>query len=100
MVRIAMAKVTSKLQVTIPKRIADRYGIEPGDEIDWVEAGDAIRVLPAGEPRDAVDVPRRIELFDAATVRQRARQVERPGAPVPRERGWSREDLYARGRAG
>ena len=27
-----MAKVTSKLQVTIPKRIADRYAIAPGDE--------------------------------------------------------------------
>ncbi len=41
-----MAKVTSKLQVTVPKAIADRYGIRPGDEIEWVAAGDTIRVLP------------------------------------------------------
>jgi bifunctional DNA-binding transcriptional regulator/antitoxin component of YhaV-PrlF toxin-antitoxin module len=27
-----MARVTSKLQVTIPTRIAEAYGIEPGDE--------------------------------------------------------------------
>ena len=28
-----MSKVTSKRQVSIPKEVADRYGIEPGDEI-------------------------------------------------------------------
>ena len=41
-----MAKVTSKLQVTIPKAIADRHGLRPGDEIEWVSTGDAIRVAP------------------------------------------------------
>lgn len=97
-----MAKVTSKLQVTIPRRIADRYAIRPGDEIDWLEAGEAIRVLPAarGEPRD--DVEGRLALFDAATDRQRERQGPEVDRPERRERGWSREDLYvdARGRAG
>jgi AbrB family looped-hinge helix DNA binding protein len=29
-----MGKVTSKLQVTVPKAIAQRYGIRPGDEIE------------------------------------------------------------------
>jgi bifunctional DNA-binding transcriptional regulator/antitoxin component of YhaV-PrlF toxin-antitoxin module len=29
-----MAKVTSKRQVTVAKEIADRYGIEPGAEIE------------------------------------------------------------------
>ena len=95
-----MAKVTSKLQVTIPRRIADRYRIRPGDEIEWLEAGDAIRVLPGGEPPAADDTDRRLELFDAASERQRARQAGRDEAPAPAERGWSREDLYRRGRAG
>ena len=31
-----MAKVTSKFQVTVPKTIADRYSIGPGDEIEWI----------------------------------------------------------------
>ena len=48
-----MAKVTSKLQITIPKRIADEYGIRPGDEIDFEPAGDVIRLIPAGAPRSA-----------------------------------------------
>ncbi|PZP64635.1 MAG: AbrB family transcriptional regulator, partial [Azospira oryzae] len=29
-----MAKVTSKLQVTLPKALAQRYRIRPGDEIE------------------------------------------------------------------
>ena len=41
-----MAKVTSKLQVTVPKVLADRYDIRPGDEIRFEEAGDVIRIIP------------------------------------------------------
>jgi predicted nucleic acid-binding protein len=33
-----MAKVTSKYQVTVPRRIAERYHIHPGDDIEWVAA--------------------------------------------------------------
>ncbi len=28
--------MTSKLQVTIPKAVAEQFGIRPGDKIDWV----------------------------------------------------------------
>ena len=44
-----MAKVTSKLQVTVPKAIADRFGIRPGDDIEWRAEGNAIRVLLRAE---------------------------------------------------
>jgi AbrB family looped-hinge helix DNA binding protein len=95
-----MAKVTSKLQVTIPKRIADRYGIRPGDEIDWVEAGDTIRVLAAHDTSSKpTDTAQRLELFDAATERQRARDADR-SVSAHEERGWTRAELYARGLAG
>lgn len=43
-----MAKVTSKYQVTVPKKIAERYGIHPGDDIGWEAAADVIRVIPPG----------------------------------------------------
>ena len=39
-----MPKVTSKLQLTVPKAIADQYGIKPGDELEWIPAGESIRV--------------------------------------------------------
>ena len=93
-----MAKVTSKYQVTVPKAIAERYRIRPGDEIDWVPAGDVIRVIPGGKPARTDDRQMRLRLFDQATERQRKRtkagKVERP-----QDRGWTREDLYDRGRS-
>lgn len=90
-----MAKVTSKLQVTVPKALAERYGIAPGDEIEWEAAGDAIRVVP--RRTEAPDVARRLEVFDHATARQRDRERRARSAPAAK-RDWTREDLYQRGR--
>lgn len=95
-----MAKVTSKLQVTIPKTIADRYGIVPGQEIEWLPAGEAIRVV-AGAPRrvrrDSADW---LAAFDEASARQRERERADPSlVGAGGERGWRREDLYERGSA-
>ena len=91
-----MAKVTSKLQVTLPKAIASAHGIKPGDEIEWASAGEVIRILPARRAREVLDVAERLRLFDLATARQRRRK--RPFVRA-RERGWTREELYERGRA-
>lgn len=93
------SKVTSKLQVTIPKALADRYGIRPGDEIEWEPAGNFIRVVPAGGPRSPLEVEERLRLFDSATKRQRAHEAQHPPAGTLTDRGWTREDLYDRGRA-
>src|SRR5579875_437897 len=106
-----MAKVTSKLQLTVPKAIADQYGIRPGDELEWVAAADTIRVVSANFARrlqQARPVEERLRLFDQATERQRQRETspeeetevtsERPPKPHEIERGWRREDLYDRGR--
>jgi AbrB family looped-hinge helix DNA binding protein len=75
LVRKDVSRVTSKLQVTIPKRIADRYRIRPGDDIEWAEAGESIRVLPGGSRPEARGTERRLDLFDAATARQREREA-------------------------
>jgi bifunctional DNA-binding transcriptional regulator/antitoxin component of YhaV-PrlF toxin-antitoxin module len=93
--------VTSKLQVTIPKALAELYGIEPGQEIEWLPAGDAIRIVPEQAPGvPAPSVERRLELFRRATERQLARQAgKRPGT-APKDRGWRRDELYRRGVAG
>ena len=94
-----MAKVTSKLQVTIPKAIADEYGIAPGDEIDFEPAGPQIRVVPRrAVGRGRLSLAERLRLFDEsrARQRQRERQMKLPQRP-PADRGWTREDLYTRG---
>ena len=93
-----MSKVTSKLQVTLPKALAERYGIEPGDDIRFEEAGEVIRVVPASIDAAArgLGTEARLRLFDAATDRQRAREAGRP-ARRAETRGWTREELYERG---
>jgi len=94
-----MAKVTSKLQVTLPKAIAEQFGIHPGSEITWLSAGDAIRILPPGRRRRRLSREARIELFDEATRRQQQRDASRRSAVERVGRGWTRDDLYDRGRA-
>jgi AbrB family looped-hinge helix DNA binding protein len=93
-----MAKVTSKLQVTIPKALAEAAGVEPGDDIDWSASGDILHLRPAR--REAIStVAKRLEIFDRATARQREREARSRRRATPSERGWTREDLYHRGRS-
>ena len=95
-----MSKVTSKLQVTVPKALAERYGIRPGDDIQFEEAGENIRVVPAAAApsREFLDVEARLRLFDAATARQRERESDRPRR-FSNTRSWTREALYEHGRS-
>ena len=93
-----MAKITNKFQVTVPKTIAERYKLKPGDDIDWVAAGEAIRVIPKGKKETEETPETRLRLFDQATERHR-RRPSASAEKAPRDRGWSREDLYQRGRS-
>lgn len=94
-----MAKVTSKLQITVPKALAQRFGLKPGDEIEWLDGGESIRVVPTTRIRRG-DTETRLRLFDEATVRQQLRSARIPtGAQEDRKRGWTREELYQRGRS-
>jgi AbrB family looped-hinge helix DNA binding protein len=95
-----MPKVTSKLQVTLPKRIADHHGIAPGDEIEFVSAGELIHIVPAGaRPHEGFSVAERLRLFDEATerLRRRAGELALPATPAG-GRDWQRADLYTRGK--
>ena len=89
-----MAKVTGKFQITLPKAAVDECGIKVGDTLEVrVRAGDLHIVRPAATGAD--DIRReRLAHFDRATRRQR----DRAASPRGRTRGWTREELYARGR--
>jgi AbrB family looped-hinge helix DNA binding protein len=41
-------RVTDKGQTTIPKALREKYGIEPGDEVVWIEGEDGITVRKKG----------------------------------------------------
>jgi AbrB family looped-hinge helix DNA binding protein len=92
-----VGKVTSKLQVTVPKAVADRFNIKPGDELVWTAGPDSIRVTPARSRSRRLDPTTRLALFDRATARQREREAATPPRPGA-QRGWTRDDLYDRGR--
>ena len=111
-----MSKVTSKLQVTLPKAIADRYGVGPGSDVVFEPAGESIRVLVAREPglvhSSGMSIADKQALLDATSLRQAVRnrrhrlgrtaggrkaKTAQTGKQVGR--GWTREELYDRGRA-
>lgn len=92
-----MSKITGKFQITLPKRLVDAYGIKVGDEVDLVAAGEAISIVPSRAASAAVSAQERLRHFDQATQRQRARERSRTGGTA-KSRGWTREELYTRGR--
>jgi AbrB family looped-hinge helix DNA binding protein len=92
-----MGKVTSKYQVSIPKRLAERLRIEPGDEIDWSIAGEELRITRAAAAQP-ISVEAKLKMFDAATLRQASRNRRAAKSAASTGRGWTREELYQRGR--
>ena len=96
--------MTSKFQLTVPKKIADQYGIRPGDELQWLPAGESIRVeLVRRKDRvpQELSVEERLALFDANTKwldelqADQLNEAKAKGARITREnRGWTREELY------
>jgi len=85
-----VSKVTSKYQVSIPKALADRLGVRPGDDVEWEVAGDEFRVRPARAEKP-LSVEERLKMFDETTKRVAAYQKRRR---LKGSRDWTRGDLY------
>lgn len=82
----ADATVTSKGQVTIPKEIRDRLGIDPGQELEFSVEDDTITVRPKRPAMERLrDVRERVAAaepdVDLAAMRRESR------------RAWGDEDL-------
>lgn len=94
-----MTTVTGKFQITLPKRLVDAYGIHVGDEVELIPSGETIAIVPARAKKALLSPEERLRLFDQATERQKARERarKRPLAAA-KDRGWTREELYTRGR--
>jgi bifunctional DNA-binding transcriptional regulator/antitoxin component of YhaV-PrlF toxin-antitoxin module len=95
-------KVTSKLQLTVPKVIAEEYGIRPGDELEWTPAGESIRVrLVKNGTKTELKPDELLSLFDENTrwldelQAEELRASKAEDVRLTREnRGWTREELY------
>lgn len=94
-----MPKVTSKLQITLPKRIAEQYGIKPGDVIEFVPRAGGIQIVPAGagsEPK--LSPEERVRLF-RESMKRADRRADALGVEPKNnesERDFTREALYTR----
>ena len=91
-----MSRITSKLQVTVPKRIADQFGLVPGAEVTFTPAGGVIVLHPSRARADGLTREERLALFDAATLRLHTKVAPLSAPAGPTDRGWTREDLYDR----
>jgi AbrB family looped-hinge helix DNA binding protein len=43
---MVIARMTSKGQITVPKQVRERLGIEPGDGLEFLIDGDRLEVRP------------------------------------------------------
>ncbi len=85
------ATVSKKGWVVIPKEIRDRYGIGPGDKVDFVDYGGTIYVFPA--LTDPVHQLRGLlaggPSLTKALLEERRRELEREERELER---WSEKD--------
>lgn len=44
-------KVTEKGQTTIPQELREKYGIEPGDEVEWLETDEGLVLKKVADDR-------------------------------------------------
>ncbi len=93
-----MTRVTGKFQITLPKRLVDTYGIRVGDEVELRAAGEVIAIVPAGVAKPRLSLEERLRLFDEAMRRVRE-QTPLPEPAATEDRGWTRDELYDRGRS-
>ena len=62
------SKVTRQGQTTIPKTIREKYGIEEGDEVTYIDLGDHIVLLP--KPRDPLEALKRLCIDEEMTTHE------------------------------
>lgn len=92
-----MAKVTSKLQITLPKKLAEEHNIAPGDDIRFESAGGAIRIIHQQGIPTLLSREERLRLFNEASERTNARFQTLLISTQPGEgRDWTRDELYDR----
>jgi AbrB family looped-hinge helix DNA binding protein len=72
------SKVTRQGQTTIPKDIREKYGIEEGDEVMYIDMGDHIVMLP--KPKDPIEALKSLRVEEEKTpheVKELALEVSR-----------------------
>ena len=75
-------QVTRKRQVTLPKNLAEKRGIKPGDKIVFEESGDALILRKSSPRKEKEEELNRIRIAirrysqDIPTIRKSVKQAE------------------------
>ena len=79
---MAAATLTSKGQITLPKSVRDRLGVEAGDRLEFIEAEQGFLVVPATRDIRALKgvVPKAKK---PVTVEDMNRSIARMGGRLP-----------------
>lgn len=77
-------KVTRQGQVTIPKALREKYGIEEGDTIVYVDLGDYMAVLPV--PRNPVEALASLKIKAGKSVHEMKKEALKSALRLVEER--------------
>ena len=61
------SRITRQGQTTIPKDLREKYGLEEGDEVIYIDLGDRIILLP--KPRDPIEALKKISVDTDKSVK-------------------------------
>lgn len=94
-----MTDFRDKFRLTLPSRWVETYGIKEGDRVELVAIDGNVVLVPARASRDPLTVAERLRNFDS-TTRYYSGRAQEGLSYSSTARGWTRESLYTRGRAG
>lgn len=77
-------KVTRQGQTTIPKELRDKYRIEEGDAVLYIDVGDHITVLPI--PRDPLKVLEGLRIEEKGSVYEMRKEALRTAKKLVKEK--------------
>ena len=60
------SKLTRQGQTTIPKTLREKFGMDEGDDVTFIDLGDYIAILP--KPSNALETLKQLEVDDLASV--------------------------------
>jgi len=61
-------RISKGFQVTVPSETRMKHGLEPGDEVIWVDTGEEIFVRPLGRTAKLTDIVGRYETEEFDSV--------------------------------
>lgn len=67
------SRITRQGQTTIPKDLREKYGLEEGDEVTYIDLGNQIILLP--KPRNPIEALKRIRVETEKTVQEVKREA-------------------------